>query len=179
MFRTLRLLLFGTAFLALAAVGAHAVSLWCGRAGAWELARALLTEARRGEALDARDAVCRRYNEAKQAVTDEVIAGRLSLTEAAERFAQLGELFDADDGTLAAYKAPVGEQELCGNVIVWVAASRADPTSRQASVRARLEAEYRERFGAEPPRVGWGASGRGPFSTEVQAPARHWRRGRL
>jgi hypothetical protein len=178
MVRTLRLLAFGTAFLALTGVGAHALSLWAGRAGAWELARALLTEARRGEALDARDATCRRYNEAKQAVTNEVIAGRLSLTEAAERFGQLADLFAGYEGTVAAYKAPVGEQDLCGNVIIWVAASRADAAGRQARVRARLEAEYRERFGAEPPRPGW-ATGSGPLAAEVRAPARgHRRRGR-
>lgn len=179
MFRTLRVLFFGCAFLGLIGLGGHALARWFGRADAWRLASELLRETRRCEALDARDAVCRRYNEAKQAVTDEVIAGRLSLTEAAERFAQLGELFDADAGPLAAYKAPAGEQALCGNVIIWVAASRADPAGRQAEARARLEVEYRQRFGAEPPRLGWDEPGAGPLSTERAVPHRGRHRHRV
>jgi hypothetical protein len=172
MSRTTRFLLFGPALLALVAAAAHAVALWCGQADAWRLARDLLAEARRGEALDARDAASRRYNEAKQAVTDEVIAGRLSLTEAAERFARLGESLDGDEGVIPRYKGPVGEQALCGNVIVWVSASRPDGSGRQARVRARLEAEYRERFGAEPPRTVWSAPGPAALWAEVGARGR-------
>ncbi len=157
MFRTLRLLAFACTFLALVALGGHALARWCGRAGSWQLARQLLTEVRRGEALDARDDASRRYNAAKQAVTDEVIAGRLSLTEAAERFAECGDLLDGQDGVLARYKGPAGEQELCGNVIVWVEATLPRGSSELADVLAPLEAEYRQRFGAEPPRLGWGA----------------------
>jgi hypothetical protein len=101
-----------------------------------------------------------------------VIAGRLSLTEAAERFGQLGDLLDGQQGLIAPYKGLEGEEALCGNVIVWVASVRTDDPARQARVRACLEAEYRERFGDEPPEPGWGAPGPGPLSTEVRAPAR-------
>jgi hypothetical protein len=142
--------------LALFAVVAHALALRCGRADAWRLARELLAEARRGEALAAREAASRRYIAAKRAVADEVIAGRLSLAEAAERFARLNGLLDGDGAGLAPYKCPVGEQALCANVIVWVSATLPRGSSQRASVQARLEAEYRERFGAAPPprRVG-------------------------
>jgi hypothetical protein len=171
MVRTSRVLFFGSAFLALVALGAHALAVWTGQADAWRLARDLLTEARRGEALDSREEGARRYSKAKHAITDEVIAGKLSLTEAAERFAQLGDLVEVEKDFLGAYKGPEGEQELCGNVIVWVTASPSSP--QQAKVRARLEAEYRARFGAEPPRPGYADPGPSALSTEVRPPARH------
>jgi hypothetical protein len=160
-----------------------------GRADAWRLARDLLAEARRSEALAAREEASRRYNEAKQAVTGEVIAGRLSLAEAAERFALLNGLLDGDGAALAPYQGPVGEQALCANVIVWVSATLPRGSSRLASVQARLEAEYRERFGAAPrgappPALrghgGQGDAARdGPQRGEHQEPARDVQAGEI
>jgi hypothetical protein len=147
--RTPRLWFFAFASAGLVALGAHALEWWGGRADAWEAARELLRELRRSEALDVREDTARRYNDGKRAVTAEVIAGRLSLAEAAERFGQLGDLFEGNAMLIGAYRAPAGEQELARNVLTWVAAAPADSSSRRAALLARLLAEYRERFGAD------------------------------
>jgi hypothetical protein len=154
MLRTLRPSLFLFAFVGLLALAGRALALWHDQAGAWEAARALLREVRRAEALDARDEATRRCNQGKQAVTEQVVAGRLSLAEAAERFAELGQLLDGHGGVVGAYKAPVGAQAVCRNVITWVSAALPAGSSRRAAVLARLEAEYRALFGPESPTPG-------------------------
>ena len=162
MFRTLRLLFFAFTFIALVALGGRALALWSGHSDAWVLARQLLAEVRRSQALGAREEASRRYNRAKQAVTDELIAGRLSLAEAAERFAQLSELMEGPNPGIGSYKEPAGEQAVWRNVITWVSARVARGSSQQEAVLARLEAEYRARFGA---------AGPVPVSAGLDAPA--------
>jgi hypothetical protein len=151
MHRTLRLLFFFIAFLGLVALGGRALARWSGQGETWELARWLLAEARRRDALDVREEATRRYNQSKQAVTDEVIAGRLSLTEAAERFAQFGELMDGAGPSIGRYVGADDEQALCRNVIVWASCALPRGSSQQTAVLDRLKAEYRERFGAAAP----------------------------
>jgi hypothetical protein len=148
MFRTLRLSFFAVAIAGLLALGGGALAHGIGQVDTWGLARFLLREVRRSEALDAREEASRRYSQAKHAVTDEVIAGRLSLAEAAERFAQLGELLDGNDTDIGKYIQPDGEQALCRNVILWVSVTLGRGSGEQKAVLARLEAEYRQRFGA-------------------------------
>jgi hypothetical protein len=145
-------LFFAFAFVGLVALASRALALGSRRGGAWEAARALLVEVRRSEALDARDAAIRRCNQGKQAVTAEVVAGRLSLATAAERFALLGEL-PAGGAGLGAYKGPVGGPAICRNVIIWAAAALPEGSSQRAVVLARLWSEYRALFGPEGPPV--------------------------
>src|SRR5207248_643572 len=57
----------------------------------WSLARELLREQRRGEALDRCDRTVSQRLEAKARVTAEVIGGGLTLDEAARRFGEVGE----------------------------------------------------------------------------------------
>jgi hypothetical protein len=147
--RSPRLWFFAFASVGLVALGAHALAWWGGRANAWGAARELLWELRRSEALGVREDKSRRYNEGKKAITAEVVAGRLSLAEAAERFGQLADLFEGDPALLGAYRAPDGERELARNVITWAVAAPPDNSSRRAAVLAHLLAEYRERFGAD------------------------------
>jgi hypothetical protein len=152
MSRTLRMLFFSFAFVGLVALAGRALALGNSQGGAWEAARALLVEVRRSEALDARDAAIHRCNQGKQAVTEEVVAGRLSLAAAAERFALLGDLSEGGAG-LGAYKQPVGGPAVCRNVITWAAAALPEGSSQRAVVLARLWAEYRALFGPDSPPV--------------------------
>jgi hypothetical protein len=150
MFRTLRLSFVALTTLGLLAAGGTAMALGFAQADTWGLAQYLLKEARRSEALDLREEASRRYSQAKHAVTDEVIAGRLSLAEAAERFAQIGDLLDSNEADIGKYIQPVGEEALCRNVILWVSVNLPRASSKREAVLARLKAEYRQRFGASP-----------------------------
>jgi hypothetical protein len=118
------------------------------------VAHDLLAELRRRDALEDRSEATFRCNEGKRAVTEEVIAGRLSLAEAAERFAQVGEGLDYGGAGLGHYKAPVTERDVCRNVITWAAAALPAGSSRRAAVLARLEAEYRALFAPDQPPPG-------------------------
>lgn len=78
----------------------------------------------------------------KQRVTAEVIAGRLTLAEAADQFERLGV------GSLGVHDAPPTTRETAsGNVITWVKASLAEAPDGDSGVVSRLEAEYRDSFG--------------------------------
>jgi hypothetical protein len=102
-------------------------------------------ELQRGEALSSREEVVLRSRDAKQRVTAEVIAGRLTLREAAQAFREWNEtLKDGNDAWAGVYRVPQEEDEVCRNVIVWAEkATKRDPR-RQAAVLRRLEAELRE-----------------------------------
>jgi hypothetical protein len=154
MVRTLRLLFFGLACAGLVGLGTRALALGRGEEGAWEAARMLLAEVRRSEALDARDEASRRCNQGKAAVTAEVIAGRLSLAEAAERFARHGALLEGNAAGVGAYRGPAGEQAVCRNVITWASAALPTGSSQRAAVLARLEAEYQALFTPDGPGPG-------------------------
>ncbi|HZY84735.1 MAG TPA: hypothetical protein VFE78_07880 [Gemmataceae bacterium] len=116
----------------------------------------MLWEWQRDEALVRQLGLANRCTAAKQAVTAEVVAGRLSLAEAAYRFAEAGE--GVDGGTWLG-RCPRASSELDAslNVLSWVAFDTENyPGSPEAF--SRLLAEYRRQFGEPPAAVSrnWG-----------------------
>src|SRR5262245_60011952 len=108
-----------------------------------EVYRMLIAEQVRGEALETRDGAILRCLEGKQGVTAALIAGRLTLAEAAERFERLtGLLDDGQDDVLGAYQsAGTDRSELYRNVILWVKVTLHDKPRERAEVIDRLERE--------------------------------------
>jgi hypothetical protein len=104
----------------------------------------LLREGYRDEALEQRLVVVRQVSAGKREVTAEVLAGRLTLREAAERFRQLNALLD--NGT--APRAGT-EEERCLYVIYWAQGELPEQPGG-AAVLARLEEQYRREFGHAP-----------------------------
>ena len=140
--------------LVLGAVASVALVVIFGVFGPWwfgsdrslaSVASRLYREMQRGQALSSRDEAVRRCLEAKTRVTAEVVAGRLTLLEAAAAFRQCNETVkDGNDAWAGVYRAPGDEEAVCRNVIVWAAlATRRDP-QRQAAVVRRLEEELRQ-----------------------------------
>jgi len=113
--------------------------------------RILLQESQREAALVRRTEAAWRCTQGKQRIAAEVIAGRVSLREAADRFRELNTLLDdGNDDLLGTYQRPAGEEGLCRNVIVWVRGEvRRDP-ARAPQVLSRLEKEFRDLFGRSP-----------------------------
>jgi hypothetical protein len=105
----------------------------------------LYREMQRGAALSKRDEMVRRCLEAKTRITAEVVAGRLTLLEAAAAFQECHESVKAgNDSWAGTYQAPGDEEALCHNVILWATkATRRDP-ELQAAVVGRLEEELRQ-----------------------------------
>ena len=136
---------------ALVAATAACLAYWCARpAPDWALARTLLRECRRAEALGRRVGLTVRLNEAKAAVTAEALAGRLTLGEAALRFGQAEEVMGGDGDFVCPYRGVTGERGLALNVLTWAEAN-ADQAPGGTAALARLEEEYRQRFGTPRP----------------------------
>jgi hypothetical protein len=105
------------------------------------------------EALAERLAVARKLGGGKHQAVDDLIAGRITLPQAVERFRRLNALVEASNGLdgVAPYVVASGEEALWRNVLAWVKYElfySKDPGA--AGVLPRLKAEYRERFGHDP-----------------------------
>jgi hypothetical protein len=104
-------------------------------------------EQRRGEALDKRHAAVGRCLAGKAEVTEEVVAGRLSLAEAIDRFRQLEALRDEGPdeapGTPSRLAAD-GDEKIAQNVLSWASWRLYKEPSRRAEVMTRLEKELAE-----------------------------------
>jgi hypothetical protein len=116
----------------------------------WALARELLRECRRAEALGRRVGLAVRLHDAKAEATAEALAGRLTLTEAALRFGQAEEVMGGDGDFVCPYRGVTGERGLALNVLTWAEAN-ADQAPGGTAALARLEEEYRQRFGTPRP----------------------------
>jgi hypothetical protein len=134
-----RLSLCLAACVALLAGFGYAFARWGGVSlGDWDLSavgRVLLTETRREQDLQARDADCLRRLAAKHEVTEALLAGRLSLRRAAELFRQIDE--DAG-GAVAA--GTDGDDAAYDNVLAWAETALSDRPG-SADELARLRAE--------------------------------------
>ncbi len=97
----------------------------------------VVREARRGEAMALRLAEYRRVSEGKHQAIGELIAGRLTLVEAAAQFRELDAAADA------------AEESLCRQVLGWVETELQNRPDLDAVV-ARLSREYRAAFGRDP-----------------------------
>jgi hypothetical protein len=116
-----------------------------GRPDVVEALRGILTEVRRAEELNAREEVSFRSFRGKQAVTRELVAGRLTLAEAVEQFRDLTRAHEgAMKELLAAYPTSTEDEAVCQSLLTWVRTeTRRDPC-RRAALLARLEAEMRQ-----------------------------------
>jgi len=106
-----------------------------------ELCRVLWLEQARSDALIARDQTVKDHLELKGKAVAEIVAGRLTLLEAAESFrAAQGRLDDGLDDVIGP-SSVVPDDEMCVHVIRWVSCQlRGDP-QRQREVVARLKKE--------------------------------------
>jgi hypothetical protein len=131
--------------LAVLLVGAVLVP-WLGGPGLFdddlrELGRVLWTEQVREEALVNRERALYQHLTWKEEVVNEVLAGQLTLLEAAERFrAAQGELDDGQDEIIGSFKL-VPDEEMCLNVIRWVSCRLSTDPQRQDEVVGRLQKE--------------------------------------
>jgi hypothetical protein len=126
-------------------VACLAVVLWAPWTGP-DLA-ALDRESRRDEDLERKSQALARILEGKQQLVAELVAGGLTLPEAAERFRRLNAAFA--EGNLSARQVGAGEEDLCRRVLAW-AGSVLEGKPERAAVLTRLKAEYRARFDHDP-----------------------------
>lgn len=116
------------------------------------LARQLLQEARRHEALLLRSQEMNAARDVKMAAIEEYLAGRLTLVETIEQFREAGRLFENDrQGFVAPYVIPDSTAELCSQVRIWVEMALENNHNAQesSSVRCRLEKEIDQQFPAQ------------------------------
>jgi hypothetical protein len=134
-----------------AALAAASACLALARWEAGDLAT-LAREAGRDEGLARQRAATWQVFEGKHRVVAELIAGRLTLLEAAGRFRELHALVEDDDhGVIAPYRVVTDEEALCRTVLTWVETELwYEPDQAAAPIRARLKAEYRQQFGHDP-----------------------------
>lgn len=116
------------------------------------LARWYLAEMRRSDALHQRRLEQAEAMRIKKVVTEEFIAGSLTLREAADQFSEADAIVQEDaDGLVASYIAPKTPQELCSQVEVWTEMTLCDGYSSEEveEVRCRLLEEMSDLFPAE------------------------------
>jgi hypothetical protein len=128
------------------AVGVVAVAAVLGQGA--ELPGVILNESRRAEVLAAKEMAVAARAQARAQALDELIAGRLTLLQAADRFADLNatdpECQTAVLSTLEGYSE---QERLCRQVILCVESTLQDQPARAATVLTRLQGELREQFG--------------------------------
>jgi hypothetical protein len=116
---------------------------WLSCWGPGDLSRELVQTGRQTAALERRRESVRRYHAAQDRVLADLLAGGLTLREAARQFAALEALLDdGGDGAVMAHQWPSGERALCDIVITRALARLDGDPEKAAAVLARLEAEY-------------------------------------
>jgi hypothetical protein len=129
---------------------AHVVGWWSGaETSLLQSARRLLFETRRTEALFQRNGAVEDSLALKRAIVAELLAGRLTLNEAARQFADANNRIDRDDPELVAdYLKPTTQEGVYRQVINWVENHLGDrsPEQRQ-KILEPLEKEFQELFG--------------------------------
>jgi hypothetical protein len=109
----------------------------------------LLFESRRSEALRYRSEMVLHNIGVKDAIVADLVAGRLTLREAAARFQEASELVENNDPDLLPdYQMPTTEEGVCRQVLLWVRTEVSSLPEEQAKrILTRLEKEYESRFG--------------------------------
>jgi hypothetical protein len=116
-----------------------------------EVSRSLLEQYERTETLQQRREVTLQCYEGKKRVTQEVMAGRLGLFDAAAEFRGLhAPLADGYDPVSGTRRGPASEKYLCWNVLAWVRDYCEQTHGEGVVVLNRLQNEYREYFHEEP-----------------------------
>jgi hypothetical protein len=109
----------------------------------------LLLESRRAEALRYRSEMVTQNIEIKQTIVAEIVAGRVTLREAAIRFQEANHLVENNDRDLLPdYQIPATEEGVYRQVLAWMRAEvRSLPAEQAQRILTPLEKEYESRFG--------------------------------
>jgi hypothetical protein len=145
-----RPLLCAVGFVALLAAVGSTFASWLSTPSEWnpsDLARRITEEGRKSDELNRTSQILIRCNKGKTRVTQELIAGRLTLGEAIHHFHELELTRDRERGKNPSEQVSVeAEKVLSRCVIKWVRSSY-DRTSPQCVQRVReLEQEYQRQF---------------------------------
>ena len=145
---TTRLLLIGFIF-AVLFLGVSRVLALSADGEIHHVARWLLNELRRSDALQQRAAEQAESMNVKKDVTEEYIAGKLTLREAAKQFRAADVIVQSrSEGMVAAYVSPETEQGYCQQVEVWIDMTllNGHAAKQTEEVRCRLQQEMNELF---------------------------------
>jgi hypothetical protein len=128
-----------------AGVATAGALLWQGR----ELPRAFQDEGRRAADLRAVQEALSFRHEARREILEDVVAGRMTLLQAADQFKGLNERHpESMTAVRFTYDGGTDEERLCRQVIAGVQGLLDDrPPSEAAPIIARLEAELHDHFG--------------------------------
>src|SRR5262249_39420272 len=109
----------------------------------------LLFESRRSEAMRLRSEMVTHNLEVKQTIVADIVAGRLTLHEAAVRFQEANHLVENNDRDLLPdYQIPGTEQGVYQQVLGWMQDEVSSLPAEQAKrILTPLEKEYEARFG--------------------------------
>jgi hypothetical protein len=105
----------------------------------------LYRETVRGEALTRRDEAIRRCLEGKTQITNELLAGRLTLLQAAEAFRDCDDkVKNSNEAGVGTYRIAEDEEAVCRNVLIWATRAAARRGPQYQVVVRRLEDELRQ-----------------------------------
>ncbi|HTU23136.1 MAG TPA: hypothetical protein VMG10_34190 [Gemmataceae bacterium] len=133
--------------------------MWCDvERSALRLARGMMFEMRRSQALQDRLGVSNHLSEAKSRIIANLVDGRLHLREAIDQFQSLNtdwnEAFARDEAVpemVATYIVPTDPESVGRQVFGWARAEVvAWPPDKAKRLLADLESEFRELFGVAP-----------------------------
>ena len=112
-----------------------------------------LFELRRSEAIRLRTEMVIHSNEVKQTIVADIVAGRLTLHEAAVRFQEANHLVENNDlDLLPDFQVPSTEEGWYQQVLAWMRAEVLSLPAEQAQrILTPLEKEYESRFGSWKP----------------------------
>jgi hypothetical protein len=132
-------------------VGLNTVAaLWLGDEGnPLHLGRWMLLETRRTHALRHRSQLVAQSWHVKQALIEELVAGRLPLRQAIVQFKQANDLIENDDTDLVApYSTPSDPESLAKQVLAWARNEVGGwPPHKDRRILTTLDAEFRKLFG--------------------------------
>lgn len=147
MFRsTVRLLLVVGVFVALYQGVSHLFASAADGEGI-NLARGFLLEIRRSEALDLRANEIAQSMEVKTQIIDDLIAARLTLREAGEKFHDAATIVEPNrEGLVPSYRIPDTQQERCRQVLSWTKSRLREKNTRKEAhrVQRRLRRQLKE-----------------------------------
>ena len=118
-----------------------------------QLARSVVLESRRTEALRYRSETLTYSLTIKKAIVAEILAGRLTLHESAPQFEEANELIDTGDSDLlAAYYIPTTNEAVCEQILTWVRSeAERQPGNAAKAIVEGLESEFQKMFGRSCP----------------------------